>query len=497
MRKNNLKNIIYTFLGQIIVLGLALIVPRLVLTSYGSDTNGLISTVTQIMSYLALLEAGIGQATRNELYQYNHGDTYDKSNISLVMSVSRKSYRDITKVYAVLVILLSFILPVVINTDLNYLTVLLVVLIEGASGVVSFYFVQNWMNLLAVDGKQYINSNIDLIFKVLIYLVKIGIALSGISIVFMEIGFFIATVIKLLLYRLYINKYYKWIDYQKDTEGRKLKDRKAYIVSEVSWTVFSSTDLIVLSIFCSTKSSSVYSIYSMIFLTINKLLDAVYTSLKFNLGQSFHNNEEEYRKTHDLFNSGFIGIISALMIVAYYLCLPFVSLYTDGINDIDYIDNTLPMGFCLVVLFSWYRMIAEHLNGVAGYAKPLSKISLIEAATNLCLSILLVNKFGIKGVLYATVIALPIKIIYCNWLADKVILKRSIFNTVKILGINAILFFGLALVKDKMPLTINSYVDILKYAVIFTLISSAIFLTGNIIANRNVLTFLKGFGKKD
>ena len=251
--KRNFKNLVYTSISQVIVLGLALVVPRFVITGYGSDTNGLIGTVSQIMAYMAMLEAGIGQATRNELYQYIHGDVFDKHHISSVMSVSRKTYRNITKIYALAVILFALFFPFIIKTDVDHFTVTVVILIEGLSGVVSFFFVQNHTNILAVDGKQYVNANVDLIFRVLIYIVKITMAATGVNIIFMEIGFFLATLIKLLIYHYYMKTNYGWINYNHSEKGKKLKDRNSYIVTEVAWTVFSSTDMIVISIFCSTK----------------------------------------------------------------------------------------------------------------------------------------------------------------------------------------------------------------------------------------------------
>lgn len=38
---------------------------------------------------------------------------------------------------------------------------------------------------------------------------------------------------------------------------------------------------------------------------------------------------------------------------------------------------------------------------------------------NLFLSVLFVQKWGIIGVLFATVVALPIKVIYCTYVCDK------------------------------------------------------------------------------
>ncbi len=495
-KKGILKNIGFVTAGQIAVLGLALIVPRFILTGYGSDTNGLLSTVAQIMSYMAMLEAGIGQATRNELYRYIHGKTLDRENISRVMSVSRDSYRRMTKIYFLCILVLAAVLPLIIKTDLDYLTVFLVTLIEGASGVITFYFIRNHTNLLAVDGKQYINSNIDLLYKVMIYSVKILIALSGIDIVFMELGFLAATIVILIIYRSYMQKRYGWVDYGCDVTGMKLRDRNPYIITEVAWTVFFATDAIVLSVFCSTKAASVYAIYSMVFIAINRVTDAIFTGLKYNLGQLYHDDVEKYKKTHDLFNSVFIGAVSSLLAVAFYLCIPFVTLYTSGISDVDYIDRALPLGFCLVYLLSWYRMVAEHLNGIAGYAKKVSRVSLIEVCINLILSVSLVSFFGIRGVLYATVAALPVKVIYCNLLADKVILKRGCGKTVRILFTNLILFASLCFIRNCIDLRIDSFGSLVLYGVILTSCSVLLFFTANVIANNDLWRCLRSFFTK-
>ena len=61
-RKDFFKNIITGFGGQLIAIVLGIIVPRIMISSYGSDVNGVISTTAQVFSYLALLEAGIGQS---------------------------------------------------------------------------------------------------------------------------------------------------------------------------------------------------------------------------------------------------------------------------------------------------------------------------------------------------------------------------------------------------------------------------------------------------
>ena len=53
--KNGIKNVVWGICGQAIILLLGLIIPRLVISNYGSDTNGVINTVSQVFTYMALL----------------------------------------------------------------------------------------------------------------------------------------------------------------------------------------------------------------------------------------------------------------------------------------------------------------------------------------------------------------------------------------------------------------------------------------------------------
>ena len=112
MNKKNIKNFIVGLSSQIIILILGFIVPRIILTHYGSDTNGLMNTITQIFTYMALLEAGISQASKNALYKYITSDNRDE--ISVVMSASRRYYRKISYIYFVAVIVLAIIVPFIV-----------------------------------------------------------------------------------------------------------------------------------------------------------------------------------------------------------------------------------------------------------------------------------------------------------------------------------------------------------------------------------------------
>ena len=67
--KKSLTNIAVGVFTQGCTLLLGILIPRLFILGYGSEINGLMSTINQFFGYAALLEAGVGLATMQALYK--------------------------------------------------------------------------------------------------------------------------------------------------------------------------------------------------------------------------------------------------------------------------------------------------------------------------------------------------------------------------------------------------------------------------------------------
>lgn len=485
------KNIVSGFIGQLITLVLGLIVPRYFIKSYGSDVNGLLGTITQIFTYMALLESGIGQAAKNLLYEPFQKN--DKQKISEISSIAKIYFRKFTLIYAIGVILLSFILPIALKTTVKYETIVIIVLLEGMSSVISFYYIETPSIIMNVDGKNYINNLIGVFNKIIVYLFKIIMAAFGLNIILLQIVSFIITIFKVFFYYVYFRKEYRWIKFKKPKGKLKLKDRNAYILTEIASTIFNSTDMIVLSFFISTKLSSVYGIYSMIYTNISLLLNSIYFSVIYVLGYAYHENIIRYQKLHDSFTSIFLGLVTIFMSVCYVLTIPFVSLYTNGITDTNYIYEQLPLMFCLIQMLSWSRYVSGNLTGVAGYAKQTSYISIVEAIINISLSILFSYKYGIIGVTLATVIALPIKVIWCTYIADKKVMKRSYKKSISIIGVNFLFFFLIVLIFDLYKPQITTYMQFVILGIFLTLLFGVANIILNFKVNKNCWYVIKKY----
>ena len=108
-KKRMLKNAISSILSYGILLIVSIVSSKLILVSYGSESNGLLSSINQIFSCIALLEAGIGTATVTALYQPIA--TNNSSHIKEVLASSRHYYRTSAKWYFVCVMAVSAIWP--------------------------------------------------------------------------------------------------------------------------------------------------------------------------------------------------------------------------------------------------------------------------------------------------------------------------------------------------------------------------------------------------
>lgn len=496
MKKNKeaLVNLIVGILSQAIVLILGIIVPKIFISHYGSDTNGLLSTIGQVFAYVALLESGMSLATRNALYKpLNEANTTD---VNKILSISKRYYKKATIIYVLIVLGLSFLLPVLFKTNVDYWTVFLVVLFEGLGSAFSFYFIDTEICFLNTCGKTaYVNIT-TLVYRVICYGVKIALALCGVNIIFVQVGFFFASIVRVLLVRIYMKRKYGWVSTNEAVKGLKLPNRNAYLLTEIAWLVFSSTDAIVLSIFVSTTLSSVYAVYNMIFVATNALLTAIYEAVFYKLGQTYNQDIEKYKKLHNLFNSFIFSITTMLMCVTYWLTNPFIALYTQGIQDTSYVYEYLPLLFCLVQMLSWSRYVSGNLTSVAGKARITSIVSIIEASLNIALSLILVQFFDIYGVLIATVASLPIKVIFTHVLSEKVILKRRPWKTIAIFFTNYLLFGLTVLAAHFISINIDSYWEFIGFGFMFVGIYVVIVATVNVLVNRDLLKVLSIF-KKD
>lgn len=236
-----IKNLFYSFGTRIIILVLGFILPRLLITSFGSEVNGLLSTVTQIFTYLALLEAGIGNSAVNALYKPLRDKDYNTANE--VVNEAKHYFQKVSIIYGICVLVFAVVYPFCTHSLIGKGIIFWVIMLQGLSSVISYYFSAYYTHLLTADGKRYINENISFFTYVISSVLKIVLIMNGFGVISVQIGFLVISVIKAPCLYFICKKKYNWLRKTTKKNSKYLKERGAFVVHELSATIFNSTDV--------------------------------------------------------------------------------------------------------------------------------------------------------------------------------------------------------------------------------------------------------------
>ena len=414
-RKRALYNLIVGVGGKILLMALGFVVPKLYIENYGSEVNGLLSSIAQVFSYLALLEAGIGTAATQALYKpVANGDT---EKINGIMSAASRFYKRTGTLYALGVLLFALVYPLVVSSDVKDTTVFLLILLSGANGVLNYFFQAKYFNLLNAEGKNYVHISIGTAISLLTTVSKIVLLALRLDVVIVYTVYFLLALLQNLANSLYIKKHYKYLSCREKPDNAALKQSGSVLVHQISSLVFSHTDVLILTAFCDLNAVSIYVIYSMVTDSLSSILTMVFSSFTAALGLTYNEDKDRFRRYFDLFELGTWVLSFGLMAVALLLYKPFIALYTAN-ADINYVDDWLPLLFVVAKLLSLIRMPGVTAINVAGHFDVTRGRSIAESVINIAVSLVCVYFLGIYGVLLGTIAALLYRtvdiIIYTN-----------------------------------------------------------------------------------
>ena len=462
----SIKNIVFGVLGQVITILIGLILPRLRIVSFGSEVNGLLTSVQQIYVYLALLEAGVGATSLQALYKPVATD--DKDSINSVISATHSYYKRTGIIYLIAVIVLAIVYPLTVSSGIEPFTVVAVIVLNGAANVLAYFFQGKYKILLQAEGKEYVTTNLTTAVTTFSGIAKIVLMFVFPNVIALQVSYFLFSIFQVLYFAIYIKRHYKWIDLK--AKPTPLSQKKSALIHQVSQLVFNNTDVLLLTYFCGLKVVSVYALYNMIYDMISVLIGNVNKGFSFKLGQLFNSDREKFDKLFNLYERFYLALSFSLYCVCFLLMPEFISLYTRGVTDIDYAVRGLPLLFLVVKILVSGRATSGFVATYAGHFKLTQNRALIEMGINIVVSVVAVIFWGIYGVLIGTIAALLYRandmIIYCN----SKILKRKNFETYKWWLLDILLLAVFTIAYNMIPITINSYVTFFIVACIITAI---------------------------
>lgn len=472
--KKGIRNIILNFLSQGISILFGAIIPHYVIVLLGSESNGLLNTINQILVYVGLLEAGIGGASLQALYAPVAKD--DRQSINQILAATHHFYMRAAAYYFLSIILLAIAFPFAVQSDLSTATIVSVVLLSGMPGVIRFLVYGKYHILLRATGQEYVLTAISILVFTLTSVSKIFLLLRGYDVVALQVVYFLVNLLQTLLLVCYMKKRYSWLDVHVPADFEAISQRKSVLVHQIAYLVYNNTDILLLSLFFGLKTVSVYSMYKLLFGMISSAIQS-FRGVGFVLGQKFQVDRERFLQLYDLYETVIITLAHCLYCIARIFILPFMVLYTGAATDINYIQPHLPYLFLAVDVLYFARDPSSNCIEFAGHYQRTQSRAIAESVINLAFSLLLVGRFGIPGVLLGTIIATFWRsndmLLYTNHR----ILQRSAWPSYRRCLLNIGMFAGVSVFADWFfsGIALNTYFRIIAWAALSTAVLLPLF----------------------
>lgn len=434
-----LINVICSLLQQLVVTICGFILPRLIINVFGSEVNGLISSLTQFLSYISLLEGGLTGVVAANLYKPLASG--DNVLLSRVVKTASSFYKKIAFLFFCYTVLVAFVYPLIVKTHFSFSYICTFTFILSINFIVQYLFAITWKTLLVADKKGYFVS------LTYIFVVILNTCISCVIIHFYKnirfVKFISATIylIQPVAYHLFVKKHYKIIK-DVDADNALLSQRWDGFAINIAAFIHNNTDVIVLTLMASLSDVSVYTVYLLVVNGLKSIVMSVSNAIVPSVGIAYaKGNNDELNRAFDKYELVILYLSFFLFSVGGICITSFVKLYTSGITDYNY--NQPVFGWLLVVseliycVKEPYLMLAYSANKF----KDFKFAAYTEAVINICLSIVFVKFLGIIGVAIGTLVAMTFRTVYQILYLHHHILERSIIRLFK-----GILFYTIGMI---------------------------------------------------
>lgn len=423
-KKKVFYNMGASVLYQLLAVVSSLILPRYFLSYFGSETNGLVNSITQFLSYIALLDLGVGAVFQSALYKPLAQN--DEKEINNVFCAGKLFYHRIGLLIVAYIVALAVIYPYLVIDSFDYFSTLFLVVAMSISSFAQYFLGLVYQTFLTADQKHYIQSNINSGTLVINTVSSVILIRVGCSVQIVKFATSCIFLLRPLLMKYYVDKNYN-IDYSTKPTKDAIPQKWNGFAQHLAAVVLSNTDIAVLTIFSSLKNVSIYSVYYMVVSAIKQMISLVTSAVTPSLGNMYGLNEKEkLRDTFEYFEWLIHAISILLFTITALLITPFVLVYTRGISDANY---SVPIfGFLISAAFasSCLQLPYKILTQVVGHYRQTQSSSLIEAAINIIISVSMVFRFGLIGVAIGTLAAMLYRMFYLeNYIQKNIFMRKK------------------------------------------------------------------------
>ncbi len=418
------KSIILNFLSdaipQLIIAIISLFRTKLFLFQLGVDITGLYQYFGQIMFYLSLVDGGLSSAVNFRLFKPITEKNYEK--INCILSAANTIFLGVAVTILILGYGISYFIPSMIQNNpfsLGYIQVAFTIYL--ISNVLNYITVVH-KSLFECDQKKYIVNMIYQPITIIRSLCEIGVLLWGgdlFTILFLQAVFgLLSNAIIVIMTK----KSYPFLNLKKKQKDYDMvKDVSNLMIYKIGGLISYNIDIVLITKFLGLASSALYSAYLLIMDNLRTLVDKLTGATMGSIGNLISQDKEKGKIVFEEFNAFSFYLISLLCIPLLLVLNNFITIWYEG----RYIaTNYIALFFVLNLAYYILEIPLKVFINAAGLFKETRICPFLESIINLTLSLILIQVYGITGVLIATFISY----MFGNYAIKPRILYKNLFN---------------------------------------------------------------------
>jgi len=418
-------NVAAAYGNELVVVICGMILPRFILSTFGSEYNGITTSISQFLAVINLLQSGISAVTRSALYK-----PLAENNGPLISSVIRATeifMRRIAVIFSFGLLAVATIYPLLVIDTFNWIFTFTLVIIIGISTVIQYCFGFTYRVLLIADQRQVVVNIVQMLTVIANTIVAVIIIKLGAGIHLVKLGSAVVYSLNPIILRTYALRKYK-INRKEPPQFDKIKQRWNAFALQIAQFVYLRSDVVILTVMASLSHVSVYSVYSI----ITSGLRTMVSSMTSGFGAAFGDMIAKGESKTILENIGISElIVFSLTTIIYSTCAvmigPFVMLYTKNVTDANYYQPAFGILLALSTMMSCYRSPYQALVEAAGLFRETKNAAFFEAGANVIVSVALVGSLGLNGVVVGSIVSSIIRSVQFVRLISKHIVKRSVW----------------------------------------------------------------------
>ena len=405
--KNASRNIFFGIMLKIYQIAIPFLIRTAMIYFMGVQYLGLNSLFTSILQVLNLTELGVGSAMVYSMYKPIAED--DTLTICALLKLYRLYYRIIGFVIAVIGGILTPFIPNLIKGNLpEGMNIYILYLLNLSATVLSYWLFAYKNALFQAHQRVDVISKISLVTSTFQYILQLVIIIFIKDYYFyVLITLFTQALTNIITATFATKKYPEYKPKGKlDSQYVKVINQRIrdLFTSKLGGVIVNSADTVVISAFLGLTMLAIYQNYYFIMTSVISFIAIIFQSCTAGIGNSVIIESKE-KNFNDLKKFTFLIIWLAGFCTCCFLCLyqPFMQIW---------VGKDLMLGFPAVICLCIYYFVYE-INQLLNTYKDAAGIwhedrfrPLVTAIVNLAMNLIMVQFWGIYGVLLSTVLSM-------------------------------------------------------------------------------------------